>query len=137
MDATRFDRLSRAISRQTDRRGMFKVTAAATLGLFTAGASRQVALANGGPGSGCDTTADCGDGLICVPGGGFLADILQSGTYGPPGAIGILGLSTGRCQYRGDDNCGKSGQFCNDDGDCCNGLNLFCDKDHNVCKRNN
>jgi hypothetical protein len=135
MDSTRFDRLSRTIGKQTDRRGMFKVTAAAALGLVTAGAARHASAANRGPGSGCDTSDDCGAGLECVPGGGFLASILQSGPYGPPGAIGILGLSTGRCEFR--NNCSHVDQYCDNDGDCCNGSNLFCDRSRNQCRRNN
>jgi hypothetical protein len=133
MDDRRFDRWSRQIGKQTDRRAMLKTVAAGAVALLGAGVVRRDAAAAGYNGDFCNTGADCQTGLLCEPtsSGGLLGGLLSSGLYGPPGTASLFSGPTGRCRYR--DSCGKSGQSCQDDSDCCNGLNLRCH--NNTCKR--
>jgi hypothetical protein len=126
MDPHRFDRLSRQIGRQADRRTIFRTAAGGALALLGVGAAQQRAAANGREGSSCFANDDCETGLICEGAGlSFLGQLIAAG-YGPPSAAPLVGARAGTCRYRSGDNCARSGQFCRSDNDCCNGLNLVC-----------
>jgi hypothetical protein len=102
VDDRRFDRLSRTIGEQTDRRGMLKAAAGGTLALLGAGAlGRAVAAqdvtveAKGFKGDNCNNNNDCKKGLRCS--------------------------NSGRCEYK--KNCGgKKGDACKKTKDCCGSL---------------
>lgn len=134
MDPQRFDRFTREIGSRTDRRRVFRTVAAgalATLGLGTVG--RRSRAASGKDGDSCSTSADCETGLICEgSSSGLLGGLIADGPYGPPAAATLFGASDGTCRYRSD-NCAKSGQYCDRNSDCCNGLNLECHG--HECKR--
>ena len=136
MDNSRFDRLTRQVARQTDRRAMFKTAAGGALALLGLGAAGRGAAAQGGfEGGRCFTDADCGTGLVCedvTP--SFIGQLIGEG-YGPPTAGALFGPNPGTCRYRSGDNCAHSGQECRNDDDCCNGLNLVCHNDR--CQRRN
>jgi hypothetical protein len=136
MDADRFDRLSRQVGRQGDRRRMLKGIAGSALALVGVGAvQRRAGAQSGAEGSNCVSDADCEPGLICESGGlTFLGELVASG-YGPSFAGDIFGTRPSTCRFRSGDNCARSGQFCRDDDDCCNGLNLTCNRDRNECER--
>jgi hypothetical protein len=136
MDANRFDHLSRQVGRQSDRRRMLKSIAGSALALVGVGAiQRRAGAQSGREGSNCFSTADCETGLICEGVGlSFLGELIASG-YGPSYAGDLFGTSPGTCRYRGDDNCAHSGQYCREDADCCNGLNLTCNTNRNECER--
>jgi hypothetical protein len=136
MDPQRFDRFTREIGNQTDRRRVFKSVAAGALAAFGVGVlARQTRAASGKDGDSCTTSSDCETGLVCEgASSGLLGGLIAEGNYGPPGTSTLFGPSDGTCRYRSD-NCAKSGQYCNGNGDCCNGLNLEC---HNhKCRRRN
>jgi hypothetical protein len=112
VEDVRFDRLSRTIGAQTDRRGMLKAAAGGTLALLGVGALGRPAAAaqdvtaesNGFKGDKCDNNNDCKKGLRCG--------------------------NNGRCEYK--KNCGgKKGAACKNNGDCCG--NLRCKNKR--CKR--
>ena len=126
MDARRFDRLSRHVGQQTDRRRMIKAAAGGALGLLSLGTlRREAAAATGTEGDECVTNADCRTGLVCQGGStGLLGGVVAEGPYGPPVASTLFGPSPGRCRYR--QGCATSGQFCESDSDCCSGSNLVC-----------
>ena len=113
MDANRFDRLSRTVGEQTDRRMMLKTAAAGTLAAVGMGALGRVALgqdvtveSKGFKGDKCNNNNDCKKGLVCN--------------------------SKDKCEYKS--NCGgKKGQACKKTKDCCNGKNLKCK--NKKCKR--
>ena len=136
MDNRRFDRLTRHVARQTDRRAIFKTAAGGALALLGLGAAGRGAEAQSGrEGGNCFTDADCETGLICQgvrP--SFIGSLIAAG-YGPPTAGTLFGPNPGTCRYRSGDNCAHSGQFCRNDDDCCNGLNLECHNDK--CQRRN
>jgi hypothetical protein len=135
MDATRFDRLTRRVGRQTDRRGMLKAVVGGGLGLLGASVLGRGASADTGfEGDTCTSGADCKQGLVCEgasPGllGGSLAGI----PYGPGVEIPLVSGSTGTCRYHQGDRCGKVDQSCERTSDCCNGLGLTCR--NKKCKR--
>jgi hypothetical protein len=134
MDSERFDALSRRVAARTDRRKMLRATAAGTLAMLGLGAvGRSASAADGREGSSCFANDDCETGLICegvtTP---FIATLIGEG-FGPSSAAALFPTRAGTCRYRGGDNCAKSGQFCRNDGDCCNGLNLVCRNDK--CQR--
>ncbi len=136
MDDCRFDRLTRQVARQTDRRAMFKTAAGGALALFGLGAAGRAAGAQSGfEGSRCFTDADCGTGLVCEGVSPSLIGQLIGEGYGPPAAEAFFGPNPGTCRYRSGDNCAHSGQACGNDDDCCNGLNLVCHNDK--CQRRN
>ena len=136
MDDSRFDRLTRQVARQTDRRAMFKTAAGGALALLGLGAAGRSAGAQGGfEGGRCFIDADCGTGLICEgvrP--SFVGGLIAEG-YGPPTAGTLFSPLPGACRYRSGDNCAHSGQDCRGDDDCCNGLNVVCRNDK--CQRRN
>lgn len=136
MDDKRFDRLTRKVGQQADRRTMFKTALVGTLTLVGFGAAgREADAQSEREGSNCFTDADCGTGLVCEGGGpSFIGRLIGEG-FGPPSAGAFFGPNPGACRYRSGDNCAHSGQFCRDDGDCCNGLNLVCHND--TCQRRN
>lgn len=136
MDEKEFDRLARRVGTQANRRTMLRAAAGGGLALFGLGAMRrQVAAADGREGSQCFTNSDCETGLICQgASSGLLGGLIASGIYGPPGTGALFGPRSGTCRYR-DGGCAKSGQFCRNNGDCCNGLNLICRNDK--CQRDN
>ena len=102
MDDSRFDRLSRMVGEQTDRRGMLKAVAGGTLAMVSAGVLGRTAFAqdveaesNGFKGDKCKKNNDCKKGLKCG--------------------------SNDRCKYK--KNCGgKKGDACKNNGDCCGDL---------------
>ena len=138
MDANRFDRLSRQVGRQSNRRHMLKSIAGSALALVGVGAvQRRAGAQSGVEGSNCFSNDDCETSLVCEGGGEltFLGELLAGG-YGPSFAGDIFNTTRpGTCRYRGDNNCAHHGQFCRNDDDCCNGLNLVCDTDRNECER--
>lgn len=136
MDPQRFDRITREIGNRTDRRRVFKSVATGALATLGIGlAARQTRAANGQDGDSCTTSSDCETGLICQgASSGLLGGIIADGSYGPPVASTIFGPSSGTCRYR-DGNCAKSGQYCDRNSDCCNGLNLEC-RGHECQRRN-
>ena len=136
MDDNRFDDLTRRVGRQTDRRVMFKTTAGGALALLGLGAARRgVGAQSGREGGNCFTNADCEIGLVCEGGGlSFIGQLIGEG-YGPPSAETFFGPIPGTCRYRSGDNCAHSGQFCRNDVDCCNSLNLVCR--NAKCQRDN
>jgi hypothetical protein len=115
VDDSRFDKLSRMVGEQTNRRGMLKTAAGGTLALVGLGALGRVALgqdvnaqSNGFEGDDCDNNNDCRKGLECDQ-------------------------DRNRCEYKS--NCGgKKGQACKNTGDCCKNKNLKCK--NKKCKRN-
>lgn len=134
MDAERFDALSRRIGKRTDRRTMLRAAAAGTLALAGLGAAGRAAQASDGrDGSSCFANSDCETGLICEGVSTPLIATLIGEGFGPPSAAGFFPTRAGTCRYRGGDNCAKSGQFCRNTSDCCNGLNLTCRNDK--CQR--
>jgi hypothetical protein len=136
MDDSRFDRLTRHIGHQTDRRSIVKTALGGTLALLGLGlAGRGAGAQSGREGGSCFTDADCETGLICEGvGTSFIGGLIAAG-YGPPGAGTLFGPVPGTCHYRSGDNCAHSGQFCRNTDDCCNGLNLECHND--TCQRRN
>ena len=136
MDDRRFDRLTRQVAKQTDRRAMFKTAAGGALALLGIGAAgRRVGAQSGFEGSRCLTDADCGTGLVCEGVAPSFIGLLIGEGYGPPSAGALFGPNPGTCRYRSGDNCAHSGQECRNDDDCCNGLNLVCHNDK--CQRRN
>lgn len=134
MDAQRFDRLSRQVARQTDRRSMFKAVAVGVLAIAGVGAlGREAEAASGFNGDTCDLNSDCGDGLYCNGSSrGLLGGTLADFPVGPPGvSFPILTGRSGRCRYR--NGCGGEGDLCNNNSDCCNGDNLYCP--NNRCRK--
>jgi hypothetical protein len=120
-----FDRLSRAISEQTNRRGMLKVAAAGTLAALGLGAVGRAALgqdvtaeARGYRRDDCSRNANiCRQGLECDP-------------------------DTLTCEYKdtksrrcGGKLRGKKNDDCEQNSDCCKRKNLTCNKNNNKCKR--
>lgn len=136
MDNSRFDRLTRRVAKQADRRAMFKTAAGGALALLGLGAAGRTAGAQSGrEGGRCFADADCETGLVCEGvSPSFIGSLIDEG-YGPPTAGVLFGPNPGTCRYRSGDNCAHSGQFCRNDGDCCNGLNLVCRNDK--CQRGN
>ena len=136
MDADWFDRLSRQVGRQSDRRRMLKGIAGSALALVGVGAKQRLAAAQSGvQGSSCFSDADCENSLVCEGAGlTFLGELIAGG-YGPAFAGDILGTRAGTCRYRSGEGCAHSGQYCRSDDDCCNGLNLTCNRDRNECER--
>lgn len=136
MDPNRFDRLSRRIGRQTDRRQLAKITAGGTLAVLGLGAVQHQARAvRGQEGDPCTTNGDCQTGLVCQGASrGLLGGLVAAGPYGPPSVASLLGSTSGTCRYR-DGSCAKSGQYCERTSDCCNGLNLVC-QGHECQRRN-
>jgi hypothetical protein len=126
MDADRFDRLSRRIGQRADRRSMFRAALGGSLAVLGIGTSvRNAAAITGEHGAECFTNADCETGLTCEGASrGLLGGLVAEGPYGPPIAATLFGPSPGRCRYR--QGCATSGQFCERNSDCCNGLNLVC-----------
>ena len=134
MDSDRFDALSRKIAARTDRRKVLRSAAAGTLAVVGLGAvGRQVSADSGREGSNCFSNFDCETGLICEGVTTPLIGVLIGEGFGPPSAGSLFGPRPGTCRYRGGDNCAKSGQFCRNTSDCCNGLNLTCRNDK--CQR--
>lgn len=136
MDADRFDRFARHVATRANRRGLLKWSAGGALALITANALRGQAAADSGfEGDVCDTSADCKTGLICEGSStGLLGGTLAGAEYGPPGvSIPLIDGKSGRCRYRGGDNCAKVDQACDRDSDCCGDLNLVCR--NKKCKR--
>jgi len=134
VEDNRFDSLTRRVGRQTDRRAMFETAGGGALALLGLGAARRgVAAQSGREGGNCFTSADCETGLVCEGGGpSFIGQLIGEG-FGPPAAGAFFGPNPGTCRYRSGDNCAHSGQFCRNDDDCCNGLNLVCHNDK--CQR--
>jgi hypothetical protein len=114
VDANRFDRLSRVVGEQTNRRNMLKAAAGGTLAVVGVGALRRSALgqdviaeSRGYKGDDCFDNSDCRRGLTC------------SG-------------KNSTCQYK--NNCGgKKNHACQGTGQCCRGKNLVCENKR--CKR--
>ena len=124
MDADRFDRLSREVARQADRRSLFKAVAGGAAALLgVAGLRREAAAASGFEGDTCVDNADCGDGLLCRGASrGLLGGLVSGVQYGPPGvSLPFLTGKEGRCRYR--NGCGNDGDLCRNAGDCCGGFN--------------
>src|SRR5215217_2017711 len=134
MDDSRFDRLTRQVAQQTDRRTMVKTAIGGTLALLALGTiGRKVEAESGREGGNCFTDADCETGLVCEGvTTSFIGGLIAEG-FGPPDAGALFGPRPGTCRYRSGDNCTHSGQFCQNDSDCCNGLNLTCH--NNKCER--
>ena len=117
MEGMNFDRLTRTIGEQTNRRGMLKVAAAGTLSVLGLGAAGRVALgqdvtaeSRGYKGDSCTDTGKrkCRKGLFCD-------------------------ANTTTCQY--PRNCGGlKGAACQGNGQCCQRRNLICN-DNNKCVR--
>ena len=137
MDDSRFDRLTRQVATRADRRAIFRTAAGGALALLGLGAAgREAGAQSGLEGRRCFTDADCDTGLVCqgvTP--SFIGQLIGEG-YGPPFAEVFFGPNPGTCRYRSGDNCAHVGQACGNDGDCCNGLNLFCNN-NDTCQRRN
>ena len=132
MDAERFDRLSRQVARQSNRRGVFKAVAGGALAVLGVGAVRRSAAAvSGANGDTCDSNADCGDGLTCENfSRGLLGGSLAGTPFGPPGLdLPLINGRSGRCRYR--NGCGQEGDICQRNDDCCGGFNC----PNNRCRR--
>jgi hypothetical protein len=114
VDANRFDRLSRSVGEQTNRRNMLKAAAGGTLALAGLGVLSRAALgqdvmaeSRGYKGDDCFDNTDCRRGLRCS-------------------------TKNSTCQYKR--NCGgKKNDACQGDGQCCKGRNLVCD--NKKCRR--
>jgi hypothetical protein len=134
MDDSRFDRLTKQVAQQSDRRTIVKTAMGGTLALLGLGlAGRSAGAQNGFEGGRCFTDADCETGLVCegvTP--SFIGQLIGEG-FGPPSAGALFGPNPGTCRFRSGDNCAHSGQACRNDDDCCNGLNLECHNDK--CQR--
>lgn len=128
MDAERFDRMTRTVARSANRRTLLRSGAAGAMAFLGMRTVREQAAANDGyDGSVCDTNADCRTGLICEGSStGILGGSLAGTPYGPGVSIPLIDGKSGRCRYRGGDNCAKSGQTCERNSDCCSGLGLSC-----------
>jgi hypothetical protein len=130
MEPRNFDRLSRLVGKQTDRRNMLKAAAAGTFALLGLGALQRQAGANGGfNGDTCDFNSDCRDGLNCQNArrpllGGLVLQV------GPPAAANfpLFAGRSGTCRYNG--GCADEGDSCQRNDDCCNGEDLFCGNNH-------
>jgi hypothetical protein len=131
MDGDRFDRLSRQIAGQADRRSIFKVAAGAALALVGAGVARREAAAAGLNGDICNSNAECGDGLTCENfQRGLLGGSLAGAPLGPPGvSLPLINGRSGRCRYR--NGCGGDGDLCQNNSDCCGGFSC----PNNRCRR--
>jgi hypothetical protein len=99
MDANRFDRLSRAVGDQMDRRGMFKAAAGGALGLLGLSVLDGDVSAKGFDGDRCKKNKNCGTGLECR------------------GSKKKRKDNKGKCRYR--DGCGDKGDACQNNDDCC------------------
>lgn len=131
MDAERFDRLSRQIAGQADRRSIFKVAAGAALALVGAGVARREASADGFEGDVCFSGDDCREGLVCQgASSGLLGGSLAGIPYGPGVPIPLTQGSSGRCRYH-NEGCGREGQVCKNNDDCCSGFSC----PNNRCRR--
>ena len=103
MDSKRFDRVSRLVGEQTDRRGMFKVAAGSALGVLGLSALGRAVAAQ-------DVTAEAS---------GFLGDPCQQNNDCKKGLECDRGNDT--CRYRAA--CGgKKDEACQEDRDCCGRL---------------
>jgi hypothetical protein len=115
VDSIRFDRLSRVVGEQTDRRGMLKVAAGSALALTGLGAFVGGALADQGyKGDDCSNNPDvCKSGLRCN--------------------------DDFKCEYKhkcGGQRRGKPGDACKKRKDCCQkGTKQTCN--NKKCKRDN
>jgi len=106
VDSTRFDRISRVVGEQTDRRGMLKVVAGSALaamgfGAFAGGARAETGF-RGDSCSGCPRNSGCfcKKGLYCTS-----------------------SSSDGTCQYKyecGNQQRGRLDDACRENNDCCN-----------------
>jgi hypothetical protein len=96
---------------------------------------RHAGAQSGVEGSNCFSDADCETNLVCEGVTPSFISVLIGEGYGPPSAAGLFGPNSGTCRYRSGDNCAHSGQYCRSDDDCCNGLNLTCNRDRNECER--
>lgn len=134
MDAERFDRLTRQVARQTDRRNLVKAVAGGTAALLgVVGLDRKVAAADGYDGDECFTNADCRDGLSCQNASrGVLGGAVAEGPWGPPitQALPVFAGSSGRCRYQ--NGCGGDGDACSSNSDCCGGFSC----PNNRCRSN-
>ena len=134
MDDTSFDRLSRQVGQQADRRTMLKTAVGGTLALLGLGGfaglvegKNNNSRRTGFKDDPCATSADCLKGLTCE-------GARQGIAPGFPTPIDIPAINgkSGRCRYK--KSCGgERGDVCRRNGDCCNGQNLTCD--NNRCKR--
>lgn len=128
MDAERFDRITRSVASSTNRRTLLRSGMAGAIALLGMRTIRQQAAADDGyDGTTCDTDDDCKTGLICEGSSrGLLGGSLSGTTYGPGVSIPLVDGKSGRCRYRGGDNCAKVEQACENNSDCCSDLGLTC-----------
>lgn len=129
MDAERFDHVTRSVAASANRRTLLRSGMAGALAVFGMRTVREQAAAadNGFDGAPCDTNDDCNTGLICEgSSSGLLGGTLAGTPYGPGVSIPLVDGKSGRCRYRGGDNCAKVEQACERNSDCCSDLGLTC-----------
>lgn len=135
MDDCSFDRLTRQIGRQSDRRTMVKAAAGGTLALLglagfagqSEGKNNKNTRRTGYEDDPCAVSDDCLQGLTCE---GARTGIAPG--FPTPIEIPVINGKLGRCRYK--KSCGGAqGDACRRNDDCCNGQNLTCD--NNRCKR--
>ena len=130
MDDTRFDRLTRQVGQQSDRRTMVRAALAGSLALLGLGVRDQASEARrrrnrrahlvGYEDDPCETDDECLTGLTCEGGRTGIAP-----GFPTPIPLPIITGKPGRCRYRR--SCGgRRGDACKNNGDCCSGQNLIC-----------
>lgn len=95
--------------------------------------SHEIGAQRGQARSSCFANDDHETGPICERVTTLAVGTLIGEGFGPPSAATFFPTHAGVCRYRGGDNRARSGQFCRNDNDCCNGLNLVCRNDK--CQR--
>lgn len=100
MDGHRFDLLTRSVGAETTRRGALRAAAGGALALLGLQTLNEEALAEKGfDGDRCKKNKNCGAGLFCKGGKKKRKN------------------NKGRCRYQ--DGCGKKGDYCKNNSDCC------------------
>ena len=137
MDDKRFDRLTRQVTQQTNRRTMLKTAMGGTLALLgldgLAGQSEARNKRNnqsnrtGFEDDPCASNADCLEGLQCR---GARTGLAPGFPISAPIDIPVITGKEGTCEYK--KACGgERGDACRRNDDCCDDLTC----DNNRCKR--
>ena len=135
MDDSRFDRLTRRVAQQADRRTVAKTALGGALALLGIGGLAEQSEARnnrnnrsnrtGFEDDPCASNADCLEGLQCRGAGAGLAAGYRTRIDLP-----LITGKEGTCRYR--QACGgEQGDACKGNGDCCDDLTC----DNNRCRR--